>query len=85
VLGIQVLVRFHAELARFAPDAGRQARLSLAAGATVGELVAAYPALGQRRIVVGLNGELASPETVLHDGDRVDLLTPMSGGFQASE
>jgi sulfur carrier protein ThiS len=33
-----------------------------------------------RRLIVGRNGELASADTRLTDGDRLDVLTPMAGG-----
>jgi len=80
VAEIRVAVRFHAELARFAPHGSQRASAELPDGARAADLVARYPALAQRRIVIGVNGELATAETVLHDGDSVDLLTPMSGG-----
>jgi molybdopterin converting factor small subunit len=80
VAEIRVDVRFHAELARFAPHGSQQASAELPDCARVADLLARYPALEQRRIVIGVNGELATTETELHDGDAVDLLTPMSGG-----
>jgi molybdopterin converting factor small subunit len=46
----------------------------------VADLLERYPPLSQRRIVIGLNGELANRDTELHDGDHIDLLTAMSGG-----
>jgi molybdopterin converting factor small subunit len=77
---IHVGVHFHAELTRFAPQQARQVRASLAAGSLVRDLLRAFKPLDQQRVVVGLNGELATLESELHDGDRVDLLTPMAGG-----
>jgi sulfur carrier protein ThiS len=77
---MRVAVRFHAELVRYAPDGAARTVASLPHRARVADLLAAYPALAQRRLVVGVNGELATPETELREGDRVDLLTPMSGG-----
>ena len=77
---IQVGVHFHAELTRFAPDQARQVRASLAAGALVRDLLRTFKPLDEQRVVVGLNGALASLDAELHDGDRVDLLTPMAGG-----
>ena len=32
----------------------------------------------------GLNGQLASRESRLHDGDTLEVLAPMSGGFRAN-
>ena len=77
---IHVAVRFHAELARFAPGGAALLDQALPSGARVQDLLARYPPLTQRRVVIGLNGELATPQAELHDGDHVDLLTAMSGG-----
>ena len=77
---IQVRVHFHAELTRYAPDQARQHFAALAPGSLVRDLLRQYPPLEVQRVVVGLNGVLATPEAELHDGDRVDLLTPMAGG-----
>ena len=73
-------MRFHAELARYAPDSRGQVDESLPSGARVQDLLARYPPLAKRRIVVGVNGQLAAPDAELHDGDHIDLLTAMSGG-----
>ena len=58
--------------------------VELPAGATVAGLLAL---LGQGRsvpllagIAVSVNAEFATPDTVLHDGDEVGLLPPVSGG-----
>ena len=77
---MRVEVRLHAELLRYAPDGVGRSSLTLRDGAPVSELLASFAALAERRVVVGVNGELAKPETELREGDVVDLLTPMSGG-----
>ena len=78
---IWVLVRLHAELARHAPQAERGTlALGLPAGATVQTLMERLDLPSRRRIIVGLNGQGTAPDAVLHDGDRLDLVTPMSGG-----
>jgi len=77
---IRVAVRFHAELQRFAPNGSASLEAALPPGSRVEDLLARYPPLATRRIVIGLNGELAQPTAELHDGDHVDLLTAMSGG-----
>jgi molybdopterin converting factor small subunit len=77
---MRVAVRFHAELARFAPEGAARTFASLSEASRVTDLLAMYPALAQRRIVIGVNGQLASADAELHDGDAVDLLTQMSGG-----
>jgi molybdopterin synthase catalytic subunit/molybdopterin converting factor small subunit len=63
------------------------ATLELPTGATVGELLErliANSADGLREtlrgIAVGVNAEYATPAQVLHEGDEVGLLPPVSGG-----
>jgi sulfur carrier protein ThiS len=78
---ITVNVTFFADLRRFLPrGADGPQRYSLADGATIADLLAAlgleYPA----ELTVAVDGELAGPETPLHDGADVMLLTPMEGG-----
>jgi len=78
---IRVLVHLHAELARHAPAAERGTLpLELPVGATIQDLLQRLDLPRERRIIVGLNGQSAAAETVLRDGDRLDLVTPMSGG-----
>ena len=61
------------------------ARIALASGSTVAELVAQVcaqfsdlPDAG--RIVVAVNNEYREPDFVLDDGDEVALIPPVSGG-----
>ena len=61
------------------------ARIALAAGSTVAELVALicarYPGLPDAdRIVAAVNNEYREPDFVLDDGDEVALIPPVSGG-----
>jgi molybdopterin converting factor subunit 1 len=55
-------------------------------GSTAGDawqgLVAEFPSLADhtRSISVAVNEEYAKPATVLHDGDEVAFLPPVSGG-----
>ena len=61
------------------------ARIALAAGSTVAELVALicarYPNLPDAdRIVAAVNNEYREPDFVLDDGDEVALIPPVSGG-----
>lgn len=61
------------------------ARVALAAGATVAELVAQvcaqFPDLpNAERIVVAVNNEYREPDFILDDGDEVALIPPVSGG-----
>ena len=78
---MHVEVRLHAELARLAPEQRGILSLEVPEGARVGDILRRF-ALDEprRRIIVGVNGESASPEQVLFEGARVDVLTPMAGG-----
>ena len=62
-----------------------RARIALAAGSTVAELVAQicaqFPGLPDAdRIVAAVNSEYRDPDFVLDDGDEVALIPPVSGG-----
>ena len=60
--------------------------LDLPAGATIaqalGPLLRQFPALGNDlpRCAFALNQAYAPPDTVLHDGDELALIPPVSGG-----
>lgn len=51
---------------------------------TVGDfaqaLIERYPHLRLDAVAYAVNNELVAPDYVLHDGDRADLLPPVSGG-----
>ena len=61
-------------------------RLQLPEGATVADLTSKVRQLFPRlapldvRIVVAVNADYAEPETVLHSGDDVCFIPPVSGG-----
>ncbi|MDQ6671689.1 MAG: MoaD/ThiS family protein [Chloroflexota bacterium] len=78
---VHVVVHLHAGLLRYAP-AGSSGAIDteLPDGARVTDILARFSFLGAGRTIVGLNGEAASPETLVPDGARVDLLEPISGG-----
>jgi sulfur carrier protein ThiS len=78
---IRVTVRLHAQLARFAPQAEHGVvALDLPPGSVVRDVLGRFALPTTRRIIVGLNGASAAEDTVLRGGDRLDLVTPMSGG-----
>jgi molybdopterin converting factor small subunit len=60
--------------------------LELSSGATIADVAAVLAAKDKRftdlltRTRVAVAAEFASPDTVLHDGDEVAFLPPMSGG-----
>ena len=81
---MEITVRF---FALYRERAGRNAfPVQLAQGATVADLTAEvrrqFPGLAppQVQIVVAVNADYADPEVVLHPGDDVCLIPPVSGG-----
>lgn len=58
--------------------------VELTDGATVEDLLehlsAGHPAPLQRGIAVSVNAEFSRADMVLHDGDEIGLLPPVSGG-----
>ncbi|MCY3991234.1 MAG: MoaD/ThiS family protein [Caldilineaceae bacterium] len=57
--------------------------VSLPESSTVGDLLdSRVPTLRDRTFYVAVNEEFAQRDTVLHDGDEVALLPPVSGGIQ---
>ncbi len=65
---------------------GRKLQFELTEGGTVADLTTVVrqriPSLAPPdvKIVVAVNSEYADPETVLHQGDEVCLIPPVSGG-----
>lgn len=49
-------------------------------GTTVGELVQQLDVKVTDRLIVGLDGAYAPPDTPLHDNAELTLVTPMEGG-----
>jgi len=81
---VQVRVLFFGQLKDLAGHA--EETLTLPEGATLADLLLRYRN-GQERIMallpsvaLSINEEYAAPEAVLHDGDEVALLPPVSGG-----
>jgi putative ubiquitin-RnfH superfamily antitoxin RatB of RatAB toxin-antitoxin module len=60
-------------------SAGQQLRLTLdlPAGSTVAAALAQRELAGVVYSAVGLFGQVVTPDTVLHDGDRVELYRPL--------
>ena len=77
---IRIRVRPYADLGRFFPGDGRIRDVDVEPGATLRDLLAAHGLDDGRRLTLGVNDELATPDTRLSNGDVVDVLVPMSGG-----
>jgi molybdopterin converting factor small subunit len=60
---------------------GRDFRwLELVDRSNVGDALRALGVELQDRLIVGIDGEYATPDTPLHDGAELVLVTPMEGG-----
>ena len=81
-IGVSVILS--AGLRRLLPGSpdGPQRR-TLAAGATLGDLLAALGITAGTDLTVAVDGELAERDTPLRDGAEVMLLVPMEGGAAA--
>lgn len=78
---IRVSVKLFGDLRKYArKGAPDLLPVTLAAGATVGDLAAQIGISAQDELIAGVNGEQAESATVLRDGDQVLLLSPMEGG-----
>ena len=82
--GITIRLTFYGPAATLAGE--RTLAVEVAAGATVGVLLEALAALRPAlapllpRCATALNGSLVPPGSLLANGDRLDLLPPVSGG-----
>ena len=81
---LEVVVRF---FALYRERAGRGALpINMSPGSTLSQLIeeirVRFPKLAppEVSIVAAVNGEYGSPDTVLHDGDDIALIPPVSGG-----
>ena len=78
-IGVSVILS--AGLRRLLPkSADGPQRHSLAAGATLGDLLAAIGIDAATDLTAAVDGELAERDTPLRDGAEVMLLIPMEGG-----
>lgn len=78
---IAVRLTLFADLRRFEPKGSIGPRaFILSPGATVADLVAEAGVPSTEDVTVGLNGERAALDALLHDGDDVVLFSQMEGG-----
>jgi MoaE-MoaD fusion protein len=86
-IAIQIRVRLFASLRELVGES--TAQVELPAGSRVGDVweacVRRWPALATRRqsTVLAVNQEFAKPDVLVHEGDEVALLPPVSGGAGA--
>jgi len=79
---IQVRLTLFGNLARFLPEGndGRSAILDVGGGTTVAGLLDSVEVPPDQRGYVTVNGERASLEAALADGDEVRVIIPLGGG-----
>jgi molybdopterin converting factor small subunit len=78
---IAVRVRLFADLRRFLPRGyDGPLGISLAADSNVQDLLDAIGIAHDAEVTAGIDGKLATRETVLRNGDEVVLFSPMEGG-----
>ena len=79
---MHLTVRLHTILQR-RPDGRRvsQLQIELPDGATVADVAVHLEiSLGLSHLLLAVNGRVAAPDTLLADGDHVDLIPALSGG-----
>jgi sulfur carrier protein ThiS len=80
-----VKVTFFADLRRYLPKgADGPQQYTLAAGATIADLLATIGVDASYDVTVAVDGELGDRDSALHDGADVMLLSPMEGGAGAT-
>lgn len=78
---IEVRVALHADLRKYLPPgASGPVGVQLQEGSTVADLLLALHIPQGETVTVGVNGELAGPETALAPRDEVTMFSPMEGG-----
>ena len=78
---IHVRVALHADLRKyFAKGTVGAQPFELENGETVADLLALLGIPAEEIVTVGINGELAERNTILHDRDDVTMFSPMEGG-----
>ena len=77
---MRVRVVPYAELRRLLPGREEGLWLELPDGATVGDALRMLDVATEERLIVGLDGVYATPETPLHADAELTLVSPMMGG-----
>lgn len=77
---IRVRVVPYAELRRLLPSGEEALWLELPRGATVADALRVLNIVTEERLIVGLDGKYAAPDTPLYAGAELTLVTQMTGG-----
>jgi sulfur carrier protein ThiS len=78
---VQVRIVPYAEMRRrLIPNGGDALVMDLSDGSSVADALKTLAIQINDQLIVGLDGEYATPDTPLHDGAELVLVTPMEGG-----
>jgi hypothetical protein len=77
---LRVEVHLHAGLLRYAPDSSGAYVREYSEGTRVSDVLIGFGLPTDRRIIIGIDGESATTDALLHDGARIDLVPPIAGG-----
>lgn len=77
---IEIEVRFYSSLLRFSPGGSKTARLQVAKGSSINELLDFLEIPRTVVYLVLVNGKQAARELALTDGDEIALVPPVGGG-----
>ncbi|MFN0144879.1 MAG: MoaD/ThiS family protein [Dehalococcoidia bacterium] len=78
---IRLRVALHADLRKYLPAGQtRPMAVEVENGTDVAALLARLGIPADETVTVGVNGDLAAPGLVLHDGDEVTMFSQMEGG-----
>jgi molybdopterin converting factor small subunit len=79
---MNITIRYYGQLAEITGQT--EESLAIADSASLGESIEnlrqRYPAMQTVAISAARNNETAEPETILADGDQIDLFPPFAGG-----
>ena len=79
---MKVIAHLHTVLQRQTPEGLiRRLEVELPGGSRVADLMAAHEiTMPEDALLLAVNGRIAAPDTVLQDGDQVNLMPAIAGG-----
>ncbi len=77
---MQVTLKLYGNLKRYAPDKKENARVEIAQGATIRELLLQLGVPDARVWMSAVNDHVVDDSTALNEGDIVEVFEPVGGG-----
>lgn len=77
---MQITLKLHGNLKRYAPQKTERAQLEIAAGMTVAALLARFGVPDSDVWMSAVNDAVVGDSTILHDGDVLEVFEPVGGG-----